>query len=89
MQSQESVDTEGPLLPRLLPQNIPINVTSSTQGGGKQCALTASQLPGGPGNNLPQRNGYPAGLMFWFIRNRFVGSYFVFNATRRSYFAGG
>lgn len=32
---------------------------------------------------------YPAGLMFWFIRNRFVGSYFVFRATRRSYFAGG
>jgi len=27
--------------------------------------------------------------MFWFIRNRFVGSYCVFRATRRSYFAGG
>ncbi len=26
----------------------------------------------------------PTGWMFWFIRNRFVGSYFAFSAARRA-----
>ncbi len=29
---------------------------------------------------------YTAGLMFWFRRNKFVGSYLFFNATSLSYF---
>ena len=29
-----------------------------------------------------------SGLMFWFIRNRFVGSYVRLIATSRSYFSG-
>jgi len=41
------------------------------------------------GSQLRQCNIYPFGFMFWFIRNRFVGSYLVFRATRRSYLAGG
>ena len=31
-----------------------------------------------------QANVYTVGLMFWFRRNRFVGSYWFFNATSRS-----
>ncbi len=30
---------------------------------------------------------YQTGLMFWFIRKRFVGSYFFFSSTSRLYVA--
>ena len=39
---------------------------------------------------LPQpvrrEHPYTVGLMFWFRRNKFVGSYVFFSVTNRSYF---